>query len=197
MKSPTYLERYLLALPGGLSAHPECQIKASIYRAYQSYRAVDPDGLDLPPELDELLRHPAPLSTWLPATHSLAITMVYRDTLDSDDAFRRFVCAQTRQMYESRAYRILMMAVSPERLLQLARVRWTKFHRGFSLDVAAIAKGRARLVLEFPPHLYSLAHMPGMRGALQAALEASGARDVTSELDDFHARGAELAFTWQ
>ncbi len=136
------------------------------------------------------------ITTWLPAAHSLAITMAYRDELGSDDALFEFVRDQTRTMYESQAYRILMLAVTPYRLAKLSATRFAKFHRGIELKVESLEERRCSLRLSYGEHLYTRSHMAGMRGAFAAALEASGATHARTELLEHGSTHARIEMRW-
>ncbi|MEZ4222352.1 MAG: hypothetical protein R3B13_15550 [Polyangiaceae bacterium] len=193
----THLQHYIRLLPEGLNSYPDCQIKASIYRTYLADGTVPIQAAALPRELADLVNEPRAMTQWIPAVHSLAITIAYRDLCGDDETFAAFVAQRARRMYSSKAYRVLMAAASPAQLIRLSSVRWHRFHRGFELEVFGVSARSAQIQIEFPEHLYLPDHLVGMAAAMSSAVELSGGRDVRSAIGATTPTRAVIELFWR
>ena len=190
---------YIDSLPEGLESHPDCHTKAAIYRSYLERSPIDAELLgELPEPLADLLVHPRVVSTWLPAVHSLALTMVFRDLFAPEhDSFAEFVRTSTAEMYSTPMYRVLMVAMNPQRLLKAASLRWTQFNRGSKMTVLPTGETSARVEFDFPSHLYSRSHHAGLQGAYEAALAVAGAKAIETAIDRFGEERLVFDFRWR
>lgn len=128
------VDRYLERLPRGLSSHPECQVKASVYRDALASHGLESVISELPRELRELVLEPPPVSSWVPEVYANSIMMAIRDvhfepgtvgvTAYSEWTRQRNLLLLTRPLY-----RALFLLLSPERLLKGLQRRWGAFRR--------------------------------------------------------------------
>lgn len=161
---------YLAALPAGLASHPECQAKASLYRAFVGERA--PPGL--PDELVDLMQHPRPVTAWIPEVHSHALLLAHYDMHGHDHAsFARFTYDSQTELWNSKLYAFLMKLVSPARLIASAGQRWAQFHRGSELTANELGPYEGELVLRHPSGLYDEISLIGLTEGLRAVLDVS------------------------
>jgi hypothetical protein len=164
---------YLAALPAGLASHPECQAKASLYRAFVGERA--PPGL--PEVLLDLVLHPRPVTAWIPEVYSHALLLAHYDMDGHDhESFARFTYDSQRALWNSKLYAFLMKLVSPARLITQAGSRWSQFHRGSDLSAEERGPGRGELILRHPPSLYDEISLIGLTEGLRAVLDVSRVR---------------------
>ncbi len=189
------LSSYLDELPAGLGSYPECEAKASLLRALLG---VCPplDGVELPPELRELLLRPPGANAWIPEVHLVAshLAIVGCLGLSEDDMLRRTYLAN-RALTGSPMYRALARVASPGMLLRGAKAAWGLIHRGVRLAIHVDA-GRARVVLTHPPNLYdALAHESAALGFM-AVVEAANGKAVTATLEQSLPSGTSILVKW-
>jgi hypothetical protein len=171
---------------GGLAALPECQAKASVLRELLTEHnlAALPDGT-LPAPLLAFARQPPPMNVWISEVLSEAGYCAVYDLAFTSAAEATAANVRTNlRLMHSPMYRALMVVMTPTLLLRAASVRWSAFHRGSTLTVREAAAHSASAVLEFPPHLFIAENPMDVRGAIEAALIASGGKDVTVKVDD-------------
>ena len=195
------VDRYLERLPRGLSSHPECQVKASVYRDALASHGLESVISELPRELRELVLEPPPVSSWVPEVYANSIMMAIRDvhfepgtvgvTAYSEWTRERNLLLLTRPLY-----RALFLLLSPERLLKGLQRRWGAFRKGTTIELVHQGVGAVELRVRYPENLYEETTLSGLRGALVAALEAAGAGHVKVELIEFDDRQASYRGSW-
>jgi hypothetical protein len=180
---------YLAVLPAGLDSYPQCQAKASLYRALVDDMTAD----GLPAPLRDLVVQPRPVTAWISEVHTHALLLAHYDMHGHDPAsFAAFTYATQRALWSSKLYSILMKLLAPARMLAGASTRWSQFHRGTELHATPTDVGRAELVLRHPPLLYDAISLIGLTEGLRAALDVSR---VTSQLT--MVASDELGARWQ
>jgi hypothetical protein len=176
-------EAYLSALPGGLSAHPECQAKGVLVRNLAAEEAYAAAAAALPDPYRRMIEDPPMGSEWVPEVHYQALLYAVADaTGQDDDALLAGVRPRDRRMFETPAYRILMATPSPAALLRGADVRWANWHRGSTLDVEGIADDGVRLAIRFPRALFDGLQLRVIAESFLAALDLTGAASPSAEI---------------
>ncbi|MGC3998762.1 MAG: hypothetical protein QM767_15425 [Anaeromyxobacter sp.] len=173
-------------LPGGLDAYPECRAKGVLVRALldeeSNRRALE--ALPAGPLLD-LVRDPPMAPEWIPEVHFAALFLAAADLRNLSD---ETAVAQSRQrdtaMFQSPAYRIMLAAATPERLLRMSSARWANFHRGSQLELEGIADDGVRIGIRFPLGLYDRLLMRAFGQSFAAALELSRAHAPIVEVEE-------------
>jgi hypothetical protein len=172
----TSLERYLAPLPRGIDAYPQCQAKGSIVRAYLMSKPLVPDGSE-PAALRKTLEHPVLAASWVPEVHFLAIALLIRQRFfTSDAAFLHWVRELNAELFRSALYRVMMFVASTRMMTTGATRRWRQFHLGTDLEVTHGDGPSADLAFRFPSHLFLPLHVSLFSSAVEAALEAAGAK---------------------
>lgn len=178
--------RYLALLPEGLASFPEAQAKGAILREVIDDRLYRIEPASLPRELAALYRDPPTVSQWCPEVHFNALVLAVHDQYfagaDGEAAFDRWAYDRNRRMLDKPLYRILFSVASPSHLLHGVKRRWSAFRRGTELRVDSLDGTEGWLSLTHPPHLVTDLEARGLAGALRAALELSGGRNVTTRL---------------
>ncbi len=191
-------EEYLSALPGGLSAYPECQAKGILVRmlaAQEAYAAAAPE---LPRDLRTIVEEPPMGSEWIPEVHFQALLYAMADAVGQDDeALLAAVRPRDREMFGSPAYRILMATPSPGALLRGAELRWANWHRGSTLEVEGIADDGVRLALRFPRALFDGLQLRVVAESFLAALDLTGARSPRAEIFQAGPGFARYRIAWE
>ncbi len=189
---------YVARLPDGLASHPECVVKASVLRDVVDARPLDRDDLDaLPPEVAPLISEPPPVSAWVPEVHALVAMIAVRDRHFAPGevglaAYEAWTYERNRKLLARPLYRALFLVLTPERLLARVETRWAMFRRGSTLELVGSAPGRAELRMSYPSHLVEHTTARGLRGALRAATELAGGRDVAVEIVSIEEREAHF-----
>lgn len=188
---------YLGQLPAGLDSHPECQAKASGYRA--SLERLPLDGVApgaLPDGLMALVESPAARSEWVPEVRAMALGLALADHHDlSDAAFLRFVREVNAELLGSRTYRYLM-AGDRSALPRHAGVRWQAMHRGVKLTGGRLGEHGWRFRMGFPAHLYNELLLQAFARTFEATLSLSEAH-ATVALSSFSDRWAHYEARWE
>lgn len=177
------LASYLESLPGGITAHPECAVKASVLRTYLDDRPLGRD-VPLPPALRALIDDPPPVSSWIPEVLFNAMAIAFREThfADNDEAgYLAWVHDKNRKLLSTTLYRALFLLVSPERLLVGMEKRWGSFRRGTTPSVVRLDDHLIELRVRSPPRLYCPLVVNGMAEALRAAVTCAGAADASAQ----------------
>jgi hypothetical protein len=191
-------EAYLSALPGGLSAYPDCQAKGVLVRMLASEQAYVAAAPALPPHLRKMVEEPPMNSEWIPEVHFQALLYAMADAVgQEDDALLATVRPRDRQMFESPAYRILMATPSPAALLRGVDLRWANWHRGSNLEVEGIADDGVRLVLRFPRALFDGLQLRVVAESFLAALDLAGARSPRAEIFQAGQGYARYKVAWE
>ncbi|MCB9703707.1 MAG: hypothetical protein H6711_17560 [Myxococcales bacterium] len=170
-------EAYVASLPCGLDTYPECQVKAGFY--LQILAAIPRPPEHLPPPLADLVANPRPISSWIPEVHHQALAeAIAEQVYGSPSVYLRVVREGQRRLFAERIYAPLLQLLSPERLLRQAAKRWSNFHRGTTLTIAAEHGRGATALVSHPPGLFSPIGLESLALGFQAALEASSAKDA-------------------
>lgn len=177
---------YIARLPHGLDSHPDCQVKASLYRSTLEGRPIPRNAADaLPPRLKQMVLSPAPVSAWVPEVQSLALVTAHLDVCcRSLSDFERSCYLRQRRLFDSPLYRAVVKLATPNLLLRTAALRWGALHRGTTLVVQANERGVAHLSMEHPAHLWDKPTRLALTAGFRALLDLSGARNTTVEVVD-------------
>jgi hypothetical protein len=192
------LASYLGSLPLGLGAHGAAMTKASLVRtAILDKPITRPDGA-LPPELVALLRDPPLVSTWTRAVHVQALFLAIADEWGmTEDLFADWTYHLQKRLFRSAVYRVLAVVTRPRMLLAGARLRWSSFHRGTTLEVTTRDhENAATLMLRFPRGLYTRLNLVGFGRGFQAVVELSHGGRVQAALAAVEPTHAAFAISW-
>jgi hypothetical protein len=178
-----YLSAYVAALPKGLDSHPECKAKASVSRTVITRGLFN--GVTLPAPLQALIDAPPPVTSWIPEVHHNALMSALVDThfKGNEEAFFGWVREANRALFRGPLYRMMFFLLSPDRLLNGLSRRWEQFRQGSTLELLDNTASSAVLRLTAPMDLHSSQSAKGLAIAFAIALECSGARKPTVELD--------------
>ena len=192
---------YLERLPRGIDSHPQCMVKASVYRDALDSRPLDSVLALLPDAAKELAEHPPPVSAWVPEVPTMVLMIAIRDMhFDPDDAGLDAYAEWTRQrnlkLLTRPLYRALFLVLSPQRLLKGVQRRWGVFRRGTEIETTESGPNSAAVRVSFPKHLYDRTALCGMRAAMLAALEAAGARKLEMVVVSMSDREAHYEARW-
>jgi uncharacterized protein (TIGR02265 family) len=185
---------YLLQLPGGVDAHPECCVKASLLRNAMGGMVLGPE-VPLPAVVRALLDHPPPVSSWVPEVHFNVIMMAIHEVhfgRGQADAYAAWVYQQNRKLLSTALYRALFLLVSPERLLVGMEKRWGTFRKGTELSSTLRSDHDVEVLVRCPPYLYAPVAVESMCSALRAAVDCAGGR--RTQIDGEHRSPAEVAY---
>ncbi|MFO0696636.1 MAG: hypothetical protein U0230_23910 [Polyangiales bacterium] len=190
------VSRYLASLPDGIRSYPTCESKASMYREalQKAPKQLDPKGLPL--LLQDYVRDPVPMTTWVPEVITACIYMAIADQIfKQDEAFLEWVTKVSEATFASPTYRILMTVASPEKLAGGAERRWRNFHQGSSYDIEIRENGTLTRITA-PPYLFDKLYMRANARAVQAAYRASGARNAVVEIIDWSPTETRMRAEW-
>lgn len=192
------VEQYLGRLPGGLAAHPECQMKGSVLRAFAADlpRPLVADGA-LPEPIRELIGSPPLPTAWIPEVHATALIVFASAACFADT--KSFVDHAHKTNYallDSLAYRVLFRLVGATRLAAQAAARWSVFHKGTSIDILSREDHAVRLRLKAPAHHVPRVLAQAYATAFRAAVEISGQRDVVFDTVQMDACLTEFRGQW-
>jgi len=191
------MKAYIDSLPDGLASYPDFVQKASIYRLWIENTPAPFVPRELPPELDDLVRNPRPVSTWVSVAQTTALVFALTDArFGGEQALLQGFLQFNRKLLQGPLYQALMAVVSPAMALRGASARWGAFHRGITLDLAVTGHG-ATVELRYPPHLVSQLFARGYTTTWRATLEAAGARGIDVELERWSATGALFRAGWR
>jgi uncharacterized protein (TIGR02265 family) len=170
---------YLDTLPGGVDAHPDCCVKASLVRNAMGEKVLGPE-VSLPAPVRALVDHPPPVTVWIPEVHfnvmMLAVREAHFGARDSD--YLAWVYEQNKKLLSTTLYRAIFLVVSPERLLVGFQKRWASFRQGTEVSHVRRAPREVELYVRAPPFLYAPPIVRGMTAALRAAITCAGAVDA-------------------
>ena len=191
------LSDYVRRLPRGLDSYPDVVIKALPMRKALSDKPLPPDPA-LPEPILRLLTMPLLASTWVSSAtvHGMLCALADHHRM-SDDQYVEWALVQNRRMMEEKIYHGLLALASPALLLRGASSRWSTFHRGIELVVEPTADREVSAVLRFPSFLLSEMLVRGLAAGIQAALEASRAKDLRFSVDAITDRSARLSASWR
>jgi len=189
---------YIAQLPNGLGSYPECQGKSSLLvNALDDLpQAADTLG-DVDDVIEALVKHPPPVSTWLPEVHLSAALLAMAEGQGMNAAhFDAWIAHLSQQLYDRPLYRFLMKVTSPNMLLRGAQKRWSAFHRGTELRVLESTDGRAVGELRRPTHVFGIRD-GSVTIALQVAVAAAGGQAVAVQLLDDTDDTLRFELTWR
>lgn len=188
---------YLQKLPAGIDSYPECTARASLLRGVLAEwnGTVPTDGL--PAQLASLMRAPPPADAWVPEVAYVAAHYAINDLEElGTERMLELTYRASRRLTESRMYRVLTKVGSPTIIVRGASISWGRLHRGVPLRMG-VTKGRARLLLRHPKHLWpALAHESAALG-FRAVLESAGASEISMQIIASHMEGVELELAWR
>ena len=165
------LAHYLDRVPQGLSSYPDCQANVSLVRSMLEEHSLGKFAPELPPPLAELILQPPPLSAWMPEVHLRAILRIIHDRVLTDRrAFVKWTYDAQKRLLSGPMYRLLFSVMSMDRLGDSAPSRWTRFHRGSTMQVE-IGEKRSKVSFAFPPHLFDDLDLEASLAGLQVAIE--------------------------
>ena len=172
---------YLDQLPAGMASFPQCQVKSALFRAAitaQPLPELEPGAL--PEELMKLVREPPRQSDWLSEVAVMVYNMAIADTGKLTDAqFLNAILEVNRRSFSGPIYKMLLGLASPSLLIAAGGARWGTMHRGSTLAVEKTSSRDCEARLTFPPRLFTHLMLQDFARALQAALEASRAKNAT------------------
>lgn len=189
---------YVARLPNGLDSHPDCQVKASLYRSALEGRPIPRAAIDaLPPRLRTLVVNPAPVSAWIPEVQSLALLTAHLDACCSSlEDFERSCYLRQRRLFDSPLYRVVVKLATPNLLLRTAALRWGALHRGTTLVVERNERGVAHLNMEHPAQLWDEPTRLALTAGFRALLDLCGARNSTVEVTEASPTHMRLVGQW-
>lgn len=193
------LVQYVQTLPEGLDSYPDCQIKASLYRALLDQVSLPSEVVEaLPACLRALVEDPVPISGWVPTVRHMALRSAMCDVaFRSEEEFFQVTYDNQRALFRGPLYAILFRVGTPRLFIRGAGRRWTAFHRGTSLEVTSAQERSGSLSLTYPPHLWDTLGFGGLRSAFRATLELAGARDVVLEIEPVSPSLAHCVARWR
>ena len=191
-----WLARYLAQLDDGLAAYPVCTCKASLYRSWIDAHDLSRDRDGLPSAMVELIDMPEPVNAWMPSVFYNAFCLAVIDRFYKDGAAAaRWNHASRLEMFRSPLYRVLMVVMSPARILSGARRRWENFHRGFDFELEHTDTS-ADFSLLYPPRLHNVDTIGIIVSGVCAALTAAGAKDIRWRVPELTETRARAEARW-
>jgi hypothetical protein len=188
---------YMADLPGGVSAHPECQVRTTVSREILT---EFPDLLEregIHADMVRTLRNAVGSGQWMPETLGVALRLATRDVMiDSDTKYLEWTYDVSSRVFAERLYRVLMYVLSPTLVLLGAGRRWNAFRSGTTLT-ATIEQNGGKVELSFPPNLYPELILRGFGEAFRASLVAARARDPHVVLTGHAIGSARWDVTWR
>jgi len=191
------LAEYVRRLPRGLDSYPDVQIKALPVRKGLSDKPLPPDPA-LPPAILRLLTMPLLASSWASSAAAHGMLLAIADHHRMTDAqYVQWALERNRLLLKEKVYHGLLSLASPALLLRGATSRWSTFHRGIELVIEHMGAYETAATLRFPSFLLNemLAH--GLAMGIQAALEASRAKELRFSVDAVTERSARLSASWR
>lgn len=192
--------RYLDSLPNGLDSYPECLAKTdSRDNIKREFSAIGNDS-DLPTIIRDFFQGRY-RNNWIPEVVSCALLLLVRDVeFKSDEEFLAWCYKGHRDLYLKPHYKIIIYILSPTLLLSGATNRWSTFHRGSTLAPRPIVKEgdfyQGYATLTFPSRLFNELLLSVQRGAYQAAIDATRAKETQILLTEITDTSALLSFRW-
>jgi hypothetical protein len=191
------LTDYLRRLPRGLDSYPEVLIKALPMRKALSDKPLPPDPA-LPPPILRLLTMPLLASSWASSAtvHGMLLALADHHRMTAAQ-YVEWALVQNRRMMEEKIYHGLLALASPALLLRGASSRWSTFHRGIDLVIEHTGDRAVSATLRFPSFLLNEMLARGLAAGIQAALEASRAKDLRFTVDAITDRSARMSASWK
>lgn len=185
MSSLPSVDRYLALLPDGMRSFPEATAKGTVVLPWLDGAVGEAlrGNPDLPAPVQALFADPPTLGAWIPEVSLVVLILAAFDghfaRAGGPDALQAYIRETNRAALVGPAYRVLFAVASPERLLTGAAQRWSAFHRGSTLKLAARERGRAQLDLAYPPGIFSEHSFRGHGTTFALAAELAGGREAT------------------
>jgi hypothetical protein len=191
------LTDYVRRLPRGLDSYPDVQIKVLPIRKGLTDKPLPPDPA-LPPAILRLLTMPLLPSSWASSAAAHGMLLAIADYHRMSDAeYVNWALLRNRLMLQEKIYHGLLALASPSLLLRGASSRWGTFHRGIELVVDHTDAFEASATLRFPSFLLNEVLARGLAAGIQAALEASRAKDLRFSVDAITDRTTRLSASWR
>jgi hypothetical protein len=191
------LSEYMRRLPRGLDSYPDVLIKALPMRKALTDKPLPPDPA-LPAPILRLLTMPLLASSWTSsaAVHGMLLALADHHRMSAAQ-YVEWALVQNRRMMEEKIYHGLLALASPTLLLRGASSRWSTFHRGIELVLDQTGEWEVSATLRFPSFLLNEMLARGLAAGIQAALEASRAKDLRFSVDAITDRSARMSATWR
>jgi hypothetical protein len=182
---------YVRRLPRGLASYPQCLAKGSLISAYMTARPIDPASL--PDELRSVIESKPRDNVWVPEVRFLTLALLVRERhFLNDETFLASVKALNAQLFRGPIYRALMFVATTRALVAGAGMRWRQFHEGTSITAEHGSGTFCDFQFKYPPNLFEPLHVKIFLTAIEAALEATGAKRTETlgvEVAQTEARG--------
>ncbi|MBN1652654.1 MAG: hypothetical protein JXA30_02640 [Deltaproteobacteria bacterium] len=192
--------KYLESVPNGLDSYPECLARTDARENIRlEYSEIGQDT-ELPPIIADFFAGRYKKS-WIPEVVSNALLLCVRDSIfQTDEDLLAWSYQGHSRLYLKPHYRVMIYILSPALLISGATNRWSSFHRGTTLTPKPIKREggfyQGSASLTFPPRLYNELILRVQRGAYQAAVDATKAKEsrvLLTEMTDTHAL---ISFRW-
>ncbi len=191
------MSAYLDSLPRGLDSYPAHVQKAGVFRQLLGAQ-LKAHAAGLPDVLRVLVETPPPVGSWVPEVHTAAIFVAMRDVMPDDHAFQDHMYRMNRALLDGVLYGFLFRLISPRRILDGARSRWTQLHRGITFEVLPHPEeNQSGVCMRFPTGLVPVILLESYCGAFRAALEVAGGKNVKVHLVESAPVMARYAATWE
>ncbi len=191
------MSAYLDSLPRGLDSYPAHVQKAGVFRQLLGTQ-LKPHAAALPGVLRALVETPPPVGSWVPEVHTAAVFVAMRDVMPDDQAFQDHMYRMNRALLDGVLYGFLFRLITPRRILDGARSRWTQLHRGITLEVLHGAQeNHSSVCMRFPGGLIPEILLESYCGAFRAALEVAGGKNVKAQLVESTPVMARYSATWE
>jgi hypothetical protein len=192
------VEHYLVSLPGGIGAYPDCAHNGPALALWLKGSLTSDLAERLPAEAAALLESARAAPAWVPEVYASVLYLAIREVHFADDAaFLAHASARNRALLETPTNRLLFWVASPKDILRAAGLRWSTLHRGSSVRVRIRSDTSAEVELRFPPHLFPEIVLRGTGTGFAVALENAGARDVVGDLQSVEPTRAVFAARWR
>jgi hypothetical protein len=190
-------DAYIDSLPDGLDSFPECLIRTDLY---DNTLEELPDVRKVPIVEQTLRQYKG--RKWMPEIYGSIINHGIRDAcFASDRAYFEWLESFNGKIFQRPTYKAVVMLLSTQLLLMGAAQRWSSFHKGTHLEIAASQiRGDRRVAsgeLVFPHGLYDELQVRTHCHAIRAAMVASRADAPEYRLLEMQNGVARLELTWR
>jgi hypothetical protein len=191
------LSDYMRRLPRGLDSYPDVVIKALPMRMALADKPLPPDPA-LPQPILRILTTPFLPSSWASsaAVHGMLLALADHHRMTGEQ-YVEWALVQNRRLMREKIYHGLLALTSPAFLLRGASSRWSNFHRGIELVVEQPGEREVAATLRFPSFLLNDMLARGLAAGIQAALEASRAKDLRFCVEATTDRSARMSASWR
>jgi hypothetical protein len=170
-------------------------VKGSVLRQLVESSPVPIPLDELTPTLRELVSSPPLPSQWVSEVQFNTLMLAHEDVYPKP-AFREWVYARNRKLFNSSLYRILFLVVSPERLVSQMSSRWGAFRRGTELVVVDSTPKHFIVDVRYPSFLYDSHVIANLKVAATAALDAAGGHDPRVSYGDIGETRTRFDIRW-